>query len=158
VGSIPPPFSATMVFQPITVCSGSVSHCPHSSVLVWGSSSSLCRAQSTRCSIADAFCDAKYRVCWNPSLHHQHQVSIRLAGYYGYSDTWAFVIENLPTSCSHVDYIVEYINHVTTRLVLHQLATKPIELPSCIQNVIEWPSRRTCSQVSCVNHEVSASQ
>jgi hypothetical protein len=40
-------------------------------------------------------------------------VSIRLAGYYGYSDTRAFVTESLPTSYSHVDRIVEYINYVS---------------------------------------------
>jgi hypothetical protein len=74
--------------------------------------------------------------CWNPSLRHRRRASIRLVGYYGYSDTRAFVTENLPTSYSHVDRIVEYINHVTTRLVLHQLAAIPIELPSCIRNLI----------------------
>jgi hypothetical protein len=63
-------------------------------------------------------------------------VLIRLAGYYGYSDTRAFVTKNLLTLYSHVDYIVEYINHVTMRLVLHQLATKPIKLPSCTRNLI----------------------
>jgi hypothetical protein len=77
-----------------------------------------------------ALCDASRvvdsdpRYCWNPSLRHRRRASIRLVGYYGYSDTRAFVTENLPTFYSHVDYIVDYINHVITMLVLHQLATK----------------------------------
>jgi hypothetical protein len=50
--------------------------------------------------------------CWNLSLRHQRRASNRLVGYYGYSDTRAFVTENLPTSYSHVDRIVDYINHV----------------------------------------------
>ena len=48
----------------------------------------------------------------------------------GDSDTQAFVTENPPTSYSHVDCTVKYINHVFTMLVLHQLATRPIQLPS----------------------------
>jgi hypothetical protein len=74
--------------------------------------------------------------CWNPSLRHRHRASIRLVGYYGYSDTRAFVTENLPTSYSRVDHIVEYINHVNTMLILHRLATRPIKLPSCIRSLI----------------------
>jgi hypothetical protein len=76
------------------------------------------------------------QLCWNPSLRHRRRASIRLAGYYGYSDTWAFVTKNLLTFYSHVDHTVEYINDVITMLVLHQLATKPIELSSCIRNLI----------------------
>jgi hypothetical protein len=60
--------------------------------------------------------------CWNLSLRHRRRASIRLAGYYRYSDTWAFVTENLLTFYSHVDRIVEYINHIITMLVVHQLA------------------------------------
>ena len=76
--------------------------------------------------------------CWNPSLRHRRRASIRLAGYYGYSDTRAVVTENPPPSYSHVDCTVEYINHVFTRLVLYQLATSPIELPSWTRNLIVW--------------------
>jgi hypothetical protein len=74
--------------------------------------------------------------CWNPSLRHRRWASIRLAGNYGYSDTRTFVTEKSPTSYSRVDYILEYINHVNTMLVLHQLAAIPIELPSCTRNLI----------------------
>jgi hypothetical protein len=91
--------------------------------------------------------------CCNPSLRHRRRASIRLTGYYGYSDTRAFVIENLPTSYSHVDRIVDYINHVITMLVLHQLATKPIELPSCTRNLILFPqdSPERCDETTDSN-------
>ena len=55
----------------------------------------------------------------------------------GDSDTRAFVTEtarvdtsSIPTLYSHVDYTVVCINHVFTMLVLYQLATRPIQLPS----------------------------
>ena len=80
----------------------------------------------------------------------------------GDSDTRAFVTENplcryflYSDSYSHVDRIVEYINHVITRLVLHQLATKPIELPSCTRNLIVHARSWQCtSRIPAVNIKV----
>jgi hypothetical protein len=78
-----------------------------------------------------------------PSFAIDAERQIGLPAINGYSDTRTFVTENFPTFNSHVDRIIEYINHVTMRLLLYQLATRPIELFG-----ISYPLRTCLTETS----------